>query len=221
MLGTRHYLNASSYGESTDACSDSSGEENEQDLTPLSEFDDLPTLSTKVTIEDDVNFPVENMSKADEPSPNMEFIATKYAYDWLLQQLRMSCRLVEPRSVENIAQRIALLVPPTVISNRELRTVLYELDWDLRGFIQRQYPGEKPSFVVERIITLTGSSRDAQALTCAQYLDQTWPMTGQITLQLIMDLLDSTSDIVILGECLLSYELCKHTDRPERLFIKC
>lgn len=45
------------------------------------------------------------------------------------------------------------------------------------------------AMAVERAITLTGSARDAQALTCVQYLSQTWPLAGEYTMQVVKDVI--------------------------------
>ena len=60
------------------------------------------------------------------------------------------------------------------------------------GFCQRSKSIErKPDEAVEIAITLTGSSKDAQALTCTQYLCQTWPSAGEYTMRLVKDVLRS------------------------------
>jgi hypothetical protein len=55
---------------------------------------------------------------------------------------------------------------------------------DPSAFVREQEYREKPDEVVEITITLTGSAKDAQALTCAQYLCQTWPSVGRHTVGL-------------------------------------
>jgi hypothetical protein len=50
---------------------------------------------------------------------------------------------------------------------------------DLEDFWRSQItdgPGTKRR--LSKRITITGSSQNAQALTCGQYLTQTWPVTG-------------------------------------------
>jgi hypothetical protein len=58
-----------------------------------------------------------------------------------------------------------------------------EIIWNPISFlIDQQYQGGE-DHAIRTVITLTGSGIDAQAITCAQYMQQTWPMTGIETLQ--------------------------------------
>lgn len=61
----------------------------------------------------------------------------------------------------------------------------FEVHWDPISFIAEQgYDGDAGE-AFERAITLTGTADNAQALTCAQYLSQTWPVTGPETVEVI------------------------------------
>jgi hypothetical protein len=51
--------------------------------------------------------------------------------------------------------------------------VTFGIEWDPLAFVKEQEYREKPDEAVEIAITLTGPAKDAQALTCAQYLCQT------------------------------------------------
>ena len=112
-------------------------------------------------------------------------------------RLRSEIQLVptEPKAMEAIRSKIAL-------SLRRFRRkkpledlkALFELEWDLRNFFQQQKYKIKASEALPKIITLTGSDTDVQALTCAEYLSQTWPSTGAKMMELLQSVLDSEDD---------------------------
>jgi hypothetical protein len=52
-----------------------------------------------------------------------------------------------------------------------------------------------PAEAFPKVINVTESSQDVQALTRAEYLTQTWPLTGQVVVKLIRDVLDSEHGI--------------------------
>ena len=63
---------------------------------------------------------------------------------------------------------------------------LFEVAWDLPGFINHEYV-QGVGLQLGSIITITGSSIDAQALTCAEYMRQVWPTTGAETLKALQE----------------------------------
>ncbi|KAM3547081.1 hypothetical protein ARSEF1564_000122 [Beauveria bassiana] len=70
-------------------------------------------------------------------------------------------------------------------------SVVVGIDWPLRHFLQSQFVDEdsrKQPF--SSLITLTGFSTDAQALTVGEYLSQTWPEIADEILELLPALLD-------------------------------
>ncbi|KAJ0417237.1 hypothetical protein BJY00DRAFT_316023 [Aspergillus carlsbadensis] len=66
-----------------------------------------------------------------------------------------------------------------------LYEVTFILDWDLRVFLGKQVYSGHGEDIIDRVITLTGSSIEAQALGCAQYMQQTWPSGGGCVLTLV------------------------------------
>ncbi|KAK6518997.1 hypothetical protein TWF281_003688 [Arthrobotrys megalospora] len=76
-------------------------------------------------------------------------------------------------------------------------------EWKPDVFFQQQGYGDSPANVLDEVITLTGgpvhaepsepltkgSAWDAQALTCAQYIHQTWPVTGKYFITAIKEIL--------------------------------
>ncbi|CAN9258661.1 unnamed protein product [Alternaria alternata] len=54
----------------------------------------------------------------------------------------------------------------------------FEIDWDLRSFLEGERYDTTISTALERAITITGTYEDAQALTCMEYMTKVWPETG-------------------------------------------
>ncbi|KAJ4160352.1 hypothetical protein NW754_003477 [Fusarium falciforme] len=112
-----------------------------------------------------------------------KFIFRTPAFQWLLARLRNELRLVpmKPQSKEAIGKEIMSALPSSRIISKEISSQSYsatfELEWDIFEFLETQGYSRPPHEVFEGIITLTGSSLDAQAATCSQYLGQTWPST--------------------------------------------
>ncbi|KAL3456392.1 hypothetical protein BJX64DRAFT_41596 [Aspergillus heterothallicus] len=77
--------------------------------------------------------------------------------------------------------------PIPIDSNLESRIVnaRYVVDWDPLSFLETQDYSVDPGDIIERVITMTGTLGDAQALTCAQYMRQTWPSFGDCLLMML------------------------------------
>jgi hypothetical protein len=119
------------------------------------------------------------------------FIAKAPAYEWLLASLRREFLLgpAEPNLMEDIKQKILHFLPSSHNVSRKKSADAYkmtfELEFDPITFIKEQAYSEEPDKAVERAITLTGYANDVQALTCGQYLYQTWPTTGEHIIKLV------------------------------------
>ncbi|KAM3485931.1 hypothetical protein MY8738_000951 [Beauveria namnaoensis] len=90
-------------------------------------------------------------------------------------------------------------------------SVVVGIDWPLRHFLQSQFVDEdsrKQPF--SSLITLTGFSTDAQALTVGEYLSQTWPEIADEILELLPASLDPCLDRKPLrqGSPDANYEIC-------------
>ncbi|KAI1872535.1 hypothetical protein JX265_005415 [Neoarthrinium moseri] len=70
-----------------------------------------------------------------------------------------------------------------------LLTLTFTVDWDPVAFLAAQEYGGPIHEAVAKAITLTGDLRDAQALSCQEYLAQTWPSSGPLLMQLIENLI--------------------------------
>lgn len=137
-----------------------------------------------------------------------EFVLGIDAYDWLLTRLQREFRLVptEPNTIGVIRGQILSWLPSSQRISRQVSSQScssrFELDWDILGFFETQGYLDRPDQIFEGVITLTGSCRDAQAASCAQYIHQTWPLTGDAMVQLIKEVLRNEEGYRQLCMCL-------------------
>lgn len=124
-----------------------------------------------------------------------EFILKSESYEWLLSRLRRELHLysTQPNTIQAIRGKILSSLPkPHKVSKKvssQTYTAIFEVDWDVLGFFRTQGYLNLWDEVFEGVITLTGTLSDAQAATCAQYIRQTWPLTGEVMIQLVKGVL--------------------------------
>ncbi|GCB17283.1 hypothetical protein AAWM_00168 [Aspergillus awamori] len=119
------------------------------------------------------------------------------SYSWLVDILRRECVLApsEPNAMELIRDMVLSFLPIETAVSRRRPTQVFEvfvrMNWDPVAFYIQQEYTENPKEAIERAITLTGSRRTTQAVTCSQYMSQTWPSTGVNILELVTSLVSS------------------------------
>lgn len=113
------------------------------------------------------------------------------AYSWLVSKLRANMLLSQGSAHDQcyIQQEVLDFFPaPRKVSRRVLPEVIRAefvlVGWDPLVFLQTQHNGA-PSAVCEKVIVLTGSSKEVQATTVRQFLDQTWPCLAETISQLL------------------------------------
>lgn len=143
------------------------------------------TSTYRVNLQDDPAFPkIEEYMALIEESP---------AYRMLLTDVRSEC-LLEPTTLgtfSNIRERIyavirtpetiRLRVPPSDVQ------MTFKMDWNPIHFVQEQCYQGAPETAIHDAITLTGTTSIAQAATCAQFLQQNWPVAGLEILSLVQE----------------------------------
>ncbi|PWY75504.1 hypothetical protein BO70DRAFT_340587 [Aspergillus heteromorphus CBS 117.55] len=128
-----------------------------------------------------------------------DLILESSAYAWLVDQLRRELVLSpqEPNHPKTIREHLFKILPKSdTLSPKNtprLFTLLLNIRWDVRKFIEEQGYRESPDDALASAITLTGSTEDAQALRCTDYMKQTWPGSGEHIIQLVKDLLLSNN----------------------------
>ncbi|KAK0751264.1 hypothetical protein B0T18DRAFT_319853 [Schizothecium vesticola] len=91
--------------------------------------------------------------------------------------------LAEGDAMNTIRRQILAILPDRRRVSRyresETFTMVFDAQWNPATFLEHQFGGSvEPEDVLGKVITLTGSMSEAQALPCAEYLRQTWPATG-------------------------------------------
>lgn len=175
--------------------------EEQQDPIPHS-----PSISEPAIDNTHIQEKLEEHAEQDEESNMPElsayksFISNVASYEWLLSSLRRELFLApaKPNIMKTIREKIITSMPSSHRLSRrssaEAYIVTYVIQWNPLDFLDEQGYEQEPGEAIKGVITLTGSSEDAQALSCAQYLCQTWPSTGGHILQLIMDVVRAGPD---------------------------
>lgn len=155
----------------------------------------------------------------EEPVPNIvdyeEFIPESDAYKWLLSKIERHTQLAVPDRDTPVC--IGDYISAHILSHQSLRNISYRsppprvelclsLDWDPREFIKGQEYSTPPEKVFDHIICLTGTWKNAQAMTVAEYMEQTWPLTNEPLRNLMKQILTHTHDVT--ETCMLSTCTC-------------
>ncbi|KAF5636038.1 hypothetical protein F52700_5352 [Fusarium sp. NRRL 52700] len=127
-----------------------------------------------------------------------QFIQGSEAYRWLLtkisQQSRLSCE--EPSLMDRIGNTIRNQFKehiPHHKMSRKKSSVRFEVTYSLRLDVIGLMKGSGISSSFDKafpdILCLTGSWDEAQAITIAEYMEQTWPHSGRAILTLLQGLI--------------------------------
>jgi len=124
------------------------------------------------------------------------FLLDGPAYQWLIENARSSALLTERKgtNLEAMARKIdaALSSMRTPKSRRsQVFQAIFDMDWDLPNFLRGQEYDTTLEIAIERAITVTGSSSNAQALSCMDYMCQTWPSSGREVVRVLQKALMS------------------------------
>lgn len=128
------------------------------------------------------------------------------AYEWLLGDIQRHCLLEPsiPDTMSDIGNTILQGLPSQLRFSRQEPVLSYKmtytLDWDLIAFLENQEYSMGIADALPLVITLSGSCGAAQALTCSQYLHQTWPSSAEGMLRLLQSLLRVESNEKATGE---------------------
>ncbi|KEZ39111.1 hypothetical protein SAPIO_CDS10501 [Scedosporium apiospermum] len=132
------------------------------------------------------------------------------AYRWLVQTLLRERDLTVPGNSNTMVsmrdQIIDAFGRPKRVSRKDLQEVkaVFFSNWDPFTFWKDQQYESPLKDVLARAVTLTGYGNNVEAVTCLQYLRQTWPETGPALLGLIQSGIDRRSgscwDVAEIGE---------------------
>ncbi|KAL2845227.1 hypothetical protein BJY01DRAFT_247813 [Aspergillus pseudoustus] len=106
------------------------------------------------------------------------------AYQWLVGtfQKSMSLSFLERQSLSDIAAAVIRAFAPFPRVSRKAGTgavkASFVIEWSPIAFFKGQRYEGRADVIFDKVLTLTGSLDDAQAMTCGEYMRQTWPTTG-------------------------------------------
>lgn len=125
-----------------------------------------------------------------------KFVRADSAYQWLIDRLHRELQLSRQEFdvMEEVRQQILSALPRArhQVSRKQPSqgcAVVYTVDWDPEAFLVEQNYQQPHASAILNAVTLTGSYTDVQALSCLNYMKQTWPQTGSATLSLVKQLL--------------------------------
>ncbi|KAK3998110.1 hypothetical protein QBC44DRAFT_354055 [Cladorrhinum sp. PSN332] len=118
-------------------------------------------------------------------------------YDWLLGSLHREITLARPADdiMGEIRHAILTELPKAIRLSRKLAppsqgcAALFSVDWDPVAFLRDQEFEEPFSDSIAKAIAITGFAGKFQALSCMEYMVQTWPKTGSHLVKLLQKLL--------------------------------
>ncbi|PVI02799.1 hypothetical protein DM02DRAFT_612609 [Periconia macrospinosa] len=190
---------ASDFAEEAESVSGRHNREQEKFVqpTPIDSFEGVKDFEELVLEEIDQ----QDSGDWDEPiklPPYRRYVEESWAYRWLLSRIRRNMVLTSP--LPNLMQDISDNIFNYFSHSEEVRklsrsivpmvcTAEFFLDWCPSEFLREQGYQQKPEEAIGKVITLTGSATDAQALTVEQYTHQTWPLTGIDVLESLKDAL--------------------------------
>ncbi|KAL4887676.1 hypothetical protein BJY04DRAFT_225564 [Aspergillus karnatakaensis] len=129
-----------------------------------------------------------------------DLLNTLSAFRWLIGRLRAVVHLTSPAgsAMQHIEDQIVqshLPIQVRASGSSITHIVTIVIAWGLKDYFWRQVSTENKmgcqEQTVDYSITLTGSLDDAQAVTCAQYLSQTWPSYWGIVLETLKGIAES------------------------------
>jgi hypothetical protein len=124
-----------------------------------------------------------------------KLISNDPGYIWLLGRLHRDILLSRPEedTMNNIGHKILQVSCPTRrVSRKKPSTgckVTFCVEWNAFAFLAEQDIEEGGTQSIANTITVTGSCRNAQALSCREYLAQTWPSTGTGLIEIVQQAL--------------------------------
>jgi hypothetical protein len=162
----------------------------------VAEVSDPNIVEDKEGLEDIQNIEeVEGLYAITQFPEAWKFLTDSHSYQWLLSRIRTEMLLtkIAGTPADTIKKRILNGLASASVKSKygqAAHKARFELSWDLRGFLQAKYPDEHKA-QLESLITVVGFGDNVQAMTCAQYMDQVWPVPGMETLLALQGALEN------------------------------
>ncbi|KAF7538748.1 hypothetical protein G7054_g2676 [Neopestalotiopsis clavispora] len=130
------------------------------------------------------------------------FVQSLSAYKWLQSCLQRAFLMTsaEKDILADIRQGIVYQLPDLQRFSSRKSSVTYkaafQVKWSPSSFLGQQgYLGDDQGEAIANALTLTGTTGNAQAMPCAEYLCKTWPITGKVLLRLIMEIVSGEDGV--------------------------
>lgn len=180
----------------------------------------LDNLDTHQPLEESVisNTMISDEHEDIDPTTLREYhaiIINDTGYEWLLRNLRRDLTLsrADPDIMDSMRQNISHAMPTLGQMSRKMSprevTVVYTLNWEVSAFFRQQKYTVSKAEALAGAITITGTSVDAQALSCQDYLNQTWPYTGLRILKMLQVSFDPAQEGKTISKYGSSHILCE------------
>jgi hypothetical protein len=154
--------------------------------------------------EDDIEEHLDNLA------PIRDFLVSSEAFQNLATAMRRSLYCddrtgmdeIRCQVLEGLSEAADLTCCPNCSDDDEKRcsnhqsfySVRFNVIWGLRGFLQSQF-GNRRAPQIGTLVALTGSALYAQATTCFDYLQTTWPRSGAFFLSTLQTAVDSGGNL--------------------------
>jgi hypothetical protein len=148
------------------------------------------------------DFPVEDMDYSEVDLERINFVLSTSQFDWLRAAVQSRLYLdCSEACVLSEIKRTTTSALSYYRGNRALRTqsVVIDLPWSLESFTQRQEYQTTQSILTA--LTITGSTKRAQLLSCRQYAKQTWPMIGESIIEGLVSMSSKPSGVITTSKC--------------------
>ncbi|KAI0102591.1 hypothetical protein GGR51DRAFT_287398 [Nemania sp. FL0031] len=169
------------------------------DKSKFEEFRTKPLLETPRTVSRE-EFAQEPELVARDFEECKKVIIEDPAYVWMIARLRREILLDIPVHYISLHSRLFHITEDPIgqpnphesgMKGPKSVKVTFTTRWDIMGFLRQQNYSTPHSEAIANAVTLTGTATNAQALSCRQYLEQTWPLTGTQVLKLIQNSLST------------------------------
>ena len=127
---------------------------------------------------------------------DIDFILESSAYTWLVTKAKNSFHITNPQTNtfalldQRLSECFSLMSDFGALSVEEDHSVVLNLGWDVWSFLDGFHFGdlEDSAQILGDYLTLTSDGDGVQALTCRQYLQQTWGDDTDAILSFIVDI---------------------------------
>jgi hypothetical protein len=160
----------------------------------------LDAFSSDGFKEDDIDDGLDDMA-VPEFYQAREFLVEGHAFKRLMERIRVASLVTERK--DSISQSIRTQIIEATSTRESLRRQTHDRDpgtnifeatfrvlWSPVAFLETQFV---ENTAIMDVITLTGTADHAQALSCASYMRQTWPWSGEACVKILQAAIDHGS----------------------------